>query len=60
MIVTTVVGLTVLLVGLLVGWPVLTALSAIFVVVQVLMIVARAAVERNDRRLSERLGGRRR
>jgi urea transporter len=57
-IVTTFVGLTVLLVGLLVGWPVLTALSAIFVVVQVLMIVARAAVERNDRRLSERLGGR--
>ena len=60
MIVTTFVGLTVLLVGLLVGWPVLTALSAIFVVVQALMIVARAAVERNDRRLSERLGGRRR
>ena len=60
MIVTTFVGLAVLLVGLLVGWPVLTALSAIFVVVQVLMIVARAAVERNDRRLSERLGGRRR
>lgn len=60
MIVTTFVGLTVLLVGLLVGWPVLTALSTIFVVVQVLMIVARAAVERNDRRLSERLGGRRR
>ena len=60
MIVTTFVGLTVLLVGLLVGWPVLTALSAIFVVVQLLMIVARAAVERNDRRLSERLGGRRR
>ena len=58
MIVTTFVGLTVLLVGLLVGWPVLTALSTIFVVVQVLMIVARAAVERNDRRLSERLGGR--
>ena len=58
MIVTTFVGLTVLLVGLLIGWPVLTALSAIFVVVQVLMIVARAAVERNDRRLSERLGGR--
>ena len=60
MIVTTFVGLTVLLVGLLVGWPVLTTLSAIFVIVQVLMIVARAAVERNDRRLSERLGGRRR
>ena len=60
MIVTTFVGLTVLLVGLLVGWPVLTTLSAIFMVVQVLMIVARAAVERNDRRLSERLGGRRR
>ena len=60
MIVTTFVGLTILLVGLLVGWPVLTTLSAIFVIVQVLMIVARAAVERNDRRLSERLGGRRR
>ena len=58
MIVTTFVGLAVLLVSLLVGWPVLTTLSAIFVVVQVLMIVARAAVERNDRRLSERLGGR--
>ena len=60
MIVTTFVGLAVLLVGLLVGWPVLTTLSAIFVIVQVLMIVTRAAVERNDRRLSERLGGRRR
>jgi len=59
-IVTTFVGLAILLVGLLVGWPVLTTLSAIFVIVQVLMIVARAAVERNDRRLSERLGGRRR
>ena len=58
MIVPTFVGLAVLLVGLLVGWPVLTTLSAIFVIVQVLMIVARAAVERNDRRLSERLGGR--
>ena len=58
MIVTTFIGLAVLLVGLLVGWPVLTTLSAIFVIVQVLMIVARAAVERNDRRLSERLGGR--
>ena len=58
MIVTTFVGLAVLLVGLLVGWPVLTTLSTIFVVVQVLMIVARAAVERNDRRLSERLDGR--
>ncbi len=52
---TTLVGLGFVVLGLLLGWPVLTALSAIFVVVQLLMIGARAAVERNDRRLAERM-----
>ena len=34
---------------------VLVALSVIFVIVQLLMMGARAAVQRNDRRLAERL-----
>jgi|TARA_B100001123_G_scaffold15088_1_gene17153 membrane protein implicated in regulation of membrane protease activity len=52
---TTLVGIGALVVGLLIGWPVLVALSVIFVVVQLLMMGARAAVQRNDRRLAERL-----
>ncbi|MBL78219.1 MAG: hypothetical protein QF575_03125 [Acidimicrobiales bacterium] len=55
MLTTTLVGIGALVVGLLIGWPVLVALSVIFVVVQLLMMGARAAVQRNDRRLAERL-----
>ena len=55
MLTTTLVGIGALVLGLLVGWPVLVALSVIFVVVQLLMMGARAAVQRNDRRLAERL-----
>ena len=55
MLTTTLVGIGALVLGLLVGWPVLVALSVIFVSVQLLMMGARAAVQRNDRRLAERL-----
>ena len=41
------------------AWPVLVALSAIFTVVQVAMIGARTAVQRNDRRMAERLAEKR-
>ena len=44
MIITTFVGLAALVVGLLIGWPVLVALSAIFVLVQVMMLTARSVV----------------
>ena len=60
MIVTTFVGLAALVVGLLIGWPVLAALSAIFVAVQVMMLTARSVVQRNDRRMAERLEHKRR
>ena len=60
MIVTTFVGLVSLVIGLLIGWPVLVALSAIFVVVQVMMLSARTVVQRNDRRMAERLEDKRR
>ena len=57
--VATLVGIAGLVVGLLVAWPVLVALSAIFTVVQVAMIGARTAVQRNDRRMAERLAEKR-
>ncbi|MBC8365380.1 MAG: hypothetical protein H8E59_10300 [Actinobacteria bacterium] len=60
MIVTTLVGLASLVVGLLIDWPVLVALSVIFVAVQVMMLTARAVVKRNDRRMAERLEEKRR
>ena len=60
MIITTFVGLAALVVGLLIGWPVLVALSAIFVLVQVMMLTARSIVQRNDRRMEERLEDKRR
>lgn len=61
MIITTFVGLAALVVGLLIGWPVLVALSAIFVLVQVMMMLtARSVVQRNDRRMEERLEDKRR
>ena len=48
------------MIGLLIGWAVLVALSAIFVVVQVMMLSARTVVQRNDRRMAERLEDKRR
>ena len=60
MIITTFVGLAALVVGLLIGWPVLVALSAIFALVQVMMLTARSVVQRNDRRMEERLEDKRR
>ena len=60
MIITTFVGLATLVVGLLIGWPVLVALSAIFVLVQVMMLTARSVVQRNDRHMAERLEDKRR
>ena len=55
MIVSTVVGLVALVVGLVIGWPVLVALSIIFTLVQFMMLAAKTAVERNDVKVAERL-----
>ena len=55
MIVSTVVGLVALVVGLMIGWPVLVALSIIFTIVQFVMLAAKTAVERNDVKVAERL-----
>ena len=55
MIVSTVIGLVALVVGLIIGWPVLEALSIIFTIVQFVMLVAKTAVERNDMKVAERL-----
>ena len=55
MIVSTVIGLVALVVGLIIGWPVLVALSIIFTIVQFVMLVAKTAVERNDMTGAERL-----
>ncbi len=55
MIVSTVVGLVALVVGLIIEWPVLVALSIIFTVVQLVMLAAKTAVERNDVKVAERL-----
>ncbi len=55
MIVSTVVGLVALVVGLIIGWPVLVALSIIFTLVQFMMLAAKTAVERNDVKVAERL-----
>ena len=55
MIVSTVIGLVALVGGLIIGWPVLVALSIIFTIVQFVMLVAKTAVERNDMKVAERL-----
>ena len=55
MIVSTVIGLAALVVGLIIGWPVLVALSIIFTIVQFVMLAAKTAVERNDMKVAERL-----
>jgi len=54
-IVSTVIGLAALVVGLIIGWPVLVALSIIFTIVQFMMLAAKTAVERNDMKVAERL-----
>ena len=54
-IVSTAAGLLALVVGLVLGWPVLVALSSIFTCVQLVMVVAKTAVQRNDARIAEQL-----
>ena len=55
MIVFTVVGLVGVVVVLIIGLPVLVALSIIFTLVQFVMLAAKTAVERNDVKGAERL-----
>lgn len=55
MIVSTVIGLLALVIGLIISWPVLVILSIIFTIVQMVMLVAKTAVERNDVKVAERL-----
>ncbi len=54
-IVSTAIGLLALVVGLVIGWPVLVALSIVFTIVQLAMVVAKTAVQRNDVRIAEQL-----
>lgn len=55
MIVSTALGLLALVVGLVIGWPVLVLLSIVFTVVQLVMLAAKTAVERNDVKVADRL-----
>lgn len=55
MIVSTAIGLLALVIGLIIGWPVLVLLSIIFTIVQIVMLAAKTAVERNDVKVAERL-----
>ena len=55
MLIATVLGLVALIAGLALGWPVLVLLSIIFTVVQMVMLAAKTAVERNDVRMSAKL-----
>ena len=43
------------MIGLIIGWPVLVLLSIIFTIVQIVMLTAKTAVERNDVKVAERL-----
>jgi|TARA_Y100000758_G_C15749670_1_gene311579 type III secretory pathway component EscV len=54
-IVSTAIGLLALVIGLIIGWPVLVLLSIIFTIVQIVMLTAKTAVERNDVKVAERL-----
>jgi|TARA_B100000959_G_scaffold36337_2_gene34982 type III secretory pathway component EscV len=54
-IVSTAIGLLALVIGLIIGWPVLVLLSIIFTIVQIVMLAAKTAVERNDVKVAERL-----
>ena len=60
MIVSTAIGLLALVIGLVIGWPVLVALSIIFTIVQLAMVVAKTAVQRNDIRIAEQLAAKQR
>ena len=53
MLVVTLFGLTSLIIGLIIGWPILVALSIIFLFVQVIMTIAKYAVKYNDDRQIE-------
>ena len=55
MIVSTAIGLLALVIGLVIGWPVLVALSIIFTIAQLAMVVAKTAGQRNDVRIAEQL-----
>jgi len=55
MLIATVLGLVALVAGLVLGWPVLVLLSIIFTAVQMMMLAARTAVERNDVKMSAKL-----
>ena len=55
MLIATVLGLVALIAGLALGWPVLVLLSIIFTVVQMVMLAAKTAVERNDVKMSAKL-----
>ena len=55
MLIATVLGLVALVAGLAFGWPVLVLLSIVFTVVQMVMLAARTAVERNDVKMSAKL-----
>ena len=55
MLIATLLGLVALVAGLAFGWPVLVLLSIIFTVVQMVMLTAKTAVERNDVKMSAKL-----
>ena len=55
MLIATVLGLVALIAGLALGWPVLVLLSIVFTVVQMMMLAAKTAVERNDVKMSAKL-----
>ena len=55
MLIATVLGLVALIAGLALGWPVLVLLSIICTVVQMVMLAAKTAVERNDVKMSAKL-----
>ncbi len=55
MIVSTLLGLIALVIGFIIDWPVLVLLSIIFTIVQLVMLAAKTAVERNDVKVAERL-----
>lgn len=55
MLIATLLGLVALVAGLAFGWPVLVLLSIIFTVVQMVMLAAKTAVERNDVKMSAKL-----
>ena len=55
MLIATLLGLVALVAGLAFGWPVLVLLSIVFTAVQMMMLAARTAVERNDVNMSDKL-----